>query len=294
MLLDPEFLARIETLELVSRKIISGTMKGDRLSRRRGHSMEFADYRPYSAGDDLRFLDWNIYARLDRLFMKLFLEEEDLTLTILVDRSASMEFGSPGKLAYAKKVAAALGYIGLVNRDRVQIAGFSGSLRPLFGPARGRRQASRLLSVLEGLDAERGDPTDLERSCRQYALSRSGGGILLVLTDFLDRGGVEAGLRYLLSKSRSTEIFAIHILSPEEIDPDVRGDLVLVDAEDGRAVEVSTSVGLLRQYKRSLETFRESVKEYCTRHGIHYVFASTSLPFDQLVLEYLRRRGLLR
>src|SRR5919107_6118827 len=120
-LLDPQFLAKLEQLELVSRKIFLGLMKGERRSKRKGQSVEFADYRNYVKGDDLRFLDWNLYARLDRLFLRLFMEEEDLHLYLLIDNSLSMDFGSPSKLRYAKQVAAALGFIGLVNMDRVVV-----------------------------------------------------------------------------------------------------------------------------------------------------------------------------
>src|SRR5262245_49354353 len=205
-LLDEEFVTKLEQLEIVSRKIISGAVKGDRLSKKRGHSNEFADFRPYAAGDDLRFLDWNVYARLERLFLKLFLEEEDLSLMILLDRSASMDFGSPNKLEYSKKVAAALGYIGLINQDRVQLSVFAESARPVFGPARGRRQIQRFLETLEGIDAEGGSGTNLERSCREAAFSQRGG-ILLFLTDFLDRAGFEKALKYLMAKGRNTEVF---------------------------------------------------------------------------------------
>ncbi|MBI4602555.1 MAG: DUF58 domain-containing protein [Planctomycetes bacterium] len=293
-LLDDDFIAKIEQLEIVARKIISGAVKGDRLSKRRGHSTEFADFRPYVPGDDLRFLDWNVYARLEKLFLKLFLEEEDLRVRILLDRSPSMDYGTPPKLEYAKKVAAALGYIGLVNQDRVQVAGFAREARTVFGPARGRRQARRLLQVLEGLETEDVPGTSLERSCRDFALGQRGGGISLLVTDFFDRGGFEAGLRYLLAGGRSTEIYVIHVLAPQEIDPELTGDLRLVDAEDGMTVDVSISQPLLKRYRRTLEAFREEVRGYCAGHGLHYVFTSTAVPFDRLVLEYLRRRGLVR
>ena len=293
-LLDPDFIAKIEQLELVSRKVISGVLKGDRLSKRRGHSTEFADFRPYAAGDDLRFLDWNIYARLERLFLKLFLEEEDLCLSILIDVSPSMDFGNPHKLLYAKKVAAALAYIGLVNRDRVHVLGFAEAARPLFGPARGRRQVRRLLQMLEDLGPTDSPLTDLERSCRDYAVARKGGGVLVVLTDFFDRSGFEKGLRYLLSGARNTEIYVVHLLCPQEIDPDLSGDLRLVDVEEGLTTEVSTSPAVFKQYRRTLEGFCEEIRSYCSRCGLHYIFASTAVPFDKLILEYLKRRGLLR
>src|SRR3984885_6411779 len=121
LLLEPSFMARLDQLDVMSRKLLAGKMKGERRSKRRGQSVEFADYRNYVIGDDLRFIDWNIYARLDRLFLKLFLEEEDLSLYVLVDISKSCDYGNPGKAQYIKRVAAALGYIGLVNYNRVSI-----------------------------------------------------------------------------------------------------------------------------------------------------------------------------
>src|SRR5688572_6381994 len=198
----------------MSRKIISGAMKGDRLSRRRGHSNEFADHRPYVAGDDLRFLDWNVYARLDRLFLKLFLEEEDLRLRILLDTSPSMDYGTPSKLDYARQIAAALSYVGLINHDRVQVFGFSERLQPLFGPARGRRHISRMLSVLEGVEAADESGTQLSRACRDFSVTGVGSGIVLIISDFLDRDGFEGGLRYLLRGLRSSDVYVFHILAP--------------------------------------------------------------------------------
>src|SRR5437588_8202963 len=163
-LLDPEFLARLEQLELVSRKIFLGRMKGERRSKRKGQSVEFADYRNYVVGDDLRFLDWNLYARLDRLFLRLFLEEEDLHVYLLIDNSLSMSFGSPTKLHYAKQVAAALGFIGLVNLDRVVVEAFNDRLVQSLPPLRGRRSMWRLMEFLQKL--EPAGPSDLAKSLR--------------------------------------------------------------------------------------------------------------------------------
>src|SRR5438105_11105969 len=150
-LLDPDFLARLEQLELVSRKIFLGRMKGERRSKRKGQSVEFADYSNYVVGDDLRFLDWNLYGRLDRLFIRLFLEEEDLHFYLLIDNSLSMSFGKPTKLHYARQVAAALGFIGLVNLDRVVIEAFNDKLTQSMPAARGRRSLWRLMEFLQQL-----------------------------------------------------------------------------------------------------------------------------------------------
>src|SRR5439155_10370459 len=163
-LLDGRFLAKLEQLELVSRKIFLGLMKGERRSKRKGQSVEFADYRNYVKGDDLRFLDWNLYARLDRLFIRLFMEEEDLHLYVLVDNSLSMDFGNPSKLHYARQVAAALGFIGLVNLDRVVVQAFNDQIVQSLPPVRGRRSMWRLMEFLQGIEAA--GPSDLTRSLK--------------------------------------------------------------------------------------------------------------------------------
>lgn len=293
-LLDEDFIAKIEQLELVSRKVISGVLKGDRLSKRRGHSNEFSDHRPYVEGDDLRFLDWNVFGRLDRLFLKVFLEEEDLGVRILIDGSASMSFGSPSKLHYAKQIAAALGYIGLIHDDRVEVASFGEKTQPVFGPARGRRQVRRLFQVLGSMEAPEDESTNLERSCREFALSQKGGGIVLIVTDFFDRRGFEKALRYLLIRARTTEVYVFHVLAAEEIEPSITGDVRLVDVEDGVGTDISVSGPLLKQYRQTVDVFREEIHDYCAGRGLHYVFTSTAVPFDRLILEYLRRRGLVR
>src|SRR3954462_14159695 len=161
-LLDPKFLAQLEQLELVSRKIFLGRMKGERRSKRKGQSVEFADYKNYVVGDDLRFLDWNLYARLDRLFIRLFLEEEDLHVYLLIDNSLSMDFGSPTKLRFAKQVIAALGFVGLVNQDRVIVEAFNDRLPQRPPPLRGRKSLWRLLDFLNKV--EPAGPSDLTRA----------------------------------------------------------------------------------------------------------------------------------
>src|SRR6516162_8667251 len=188
-LLDPQFLARLEQLELVSKKIFLGRMKGERLSKRKGQSVEFADYRNYVVGDDLRFLDWNIFARLDRLFIRLFMEEEDLHFYILLDNSLSMDFGTPSKLRYAKQVAAALGFIGLVNMDRVVIEAFNDGLVQSLPAARGRRSLWRMFDFLQKM--EPAGPSDLQKALKSFTLKCSSKGIVVLLSDLMDKGGYE-------------------------------------------------------------------------------------------------------
>jgi uncharacterized protein (DUF58 family) len=289
-LLSPEFLHRLEQLELVTRKIFSGKMKGDKLSRRKGQSVEFADYRQYAVGDDLRFLDWNLYARLDRLFLRLFLEEEDLHVHLLIDQSRSMDFGSPGKLQFAKQVAAALGFIGLTNLDRVGVEAFDDGIRQRLTGLRGRRSLWRLLDFLDKLEPT--GPGDLARSLRQFSLRCPGKGIAIVLSDFMDKNGFEEALRYLVA--RQLDIYVIHVLAPEEVDPGVAGDLKLVDAEDGDVAEITVSRPLLERYRKNLDAFRGGLHDFCTRRGITCVFAPSDTSFESLVLHYLRRKGLVR
>jgi uncharacterized protein (DUF58 family) len=289
-LLDPQFLSRLEQLELVSRKIFVGKMKGERLSKRKGQSVEFADYKNYVVGDDLRFLDWNLFARLDKLFIRLFLEEEDLHVYFLLDNSLSMDFGTPTKLRYAKQLAAALGFVGLVNSDRVVVEAFNDRLTQSMPPLRGRRSLWRMLNFLDKV--EPAGPSDMAKALRSFSLKSSGKGIVVILSDFMDKGGYEEALRYLVA--RQMDVYAIQILSHEEIEPDVTGDLKLVDIEDDDVAEITVSRALLDRYKKNLAAYRAALYEFCTRRGVTCLFTSNRVPFETLVLTYLRQRGLVR
>jgi uncharacterized protein (DUF58 family) len=289
-LLDPQFLARLEQLELVSRKIFLGLMKGERRSKRKGQSVEFADYRNYVKGDDLRFLDWNLYARLDRLFIRLFMEEEDLHFYVLIDNSLSMDFGKPSKLHFAKQVAAALAFVGLVNLDRVVVEAFNDRLTQSLPAVRGRKSLWRVLGFLNKL--EPAGPSNLREALRTFSIKSSGKGIVVLLSDFMDKGGYEDAMRYLVA--RQFDIYAIQVLSQEEIEPEVVGDLKLIDAEDADEAEITVSGPLLRRYKQNLAAFRGALNDFCLRRGITYLFTSNQVPFDRLVLTYLRQRGLVK
>lgn len=289
-LLDPVFLHKLEQLELVSRKIFVGRMKGERKSRRRGSSVEFAEHRNYTVGDDLRHIDWNVYGRLDRLFLKLFLEEEDLHVYTMLDTSLSMDFGTPTKLRYGKQVAAALAFIGLVNHDRVLVDTFSARLEQGLHGIRGRSQMWRVVQYLERLQPT--GSSDLTAAAREFAIRHSGKGVVVVVSDFLDKRGYQEALRYLLA--RNMDIYVVHILSQEEVNPELVGDLRLVDAEDGDFAEITMSAPLLKRYKDTLNAFVGGIKEWCTTRGITYIFTTNQFPFDKLILNYLRERGLVK
>ncbi|HEX7375864.1 MAG TPA: DUF58 domain-containing protein [Pirellulales bacterium] len=289
-LLSPELLAQLERLELVSRKVFRGRMKGERKSSRKGQSVEFADFRSYVHGDDLRFIDWNTYARLDRLFLKLFLEEEDLHFYALIDASASMTFGAPSKLEYAKQLAAALGFVGLVRSDRVKIETL-GQPAGVPGPVwRGRRSLWRMLNHIEQF--EPGEAVSLAQGVKNFCLRNSGKGVVVLISDLLDKQGFQDALRYLVAQQM--DAYVIHVLSQEELEPDVKGDLRLIDCEDSDVAEITVSAPLLKRYKQTLAAFVESAREFCTRRGMTYLLANTQLPVDQLISSYLRKRGLVR
>ncbi|MGE0433160.1 MAG: DUF58 domain-containing protein [Planctomycetota bacterium] len=289
-LLSAEFIRKLDQMALASKKIFAGRMKGERRSPRRGQSVEFADYRNYVPGDDLRFIDWNVYARLERLFLKLFMEEEDLHVSIVLDCSASMAYGEPDKLMFAKRVAAALGYITLRNQDRLSVHTAREALDLGVTDLRGRRAAHRLFTFLQG---QAGDGrTNLRATLREFALRRrSGKGVIVLISDFLDKRGYDEALRYL--QMGQNDVIVIHVLAPDEISPDLTEDLRLVDLEDGSVVEVSKSDVLARQYKATLQTFCDDLKETCLRRDMVYCYAVTEQPFEELVLKTLRARGVL-
>lgn len=289
-LLDPDFMHRLEQLEVVSRKIHASRQKGERRSRRKGESAEFDDYRNYTPGDDIRHIDWNIYARLDRLLLKLFLEEEELNLSILLDTSASMGDGDPAKSLYSRRVAAAMAYVGLCNYDRVNLYAYRDGLVGQMPGLRSRRMMVRAVQFLRDLTPDGG--SHFSQAARQFALRHTQKGIVLVISDFLDKGGFEPGLRMLLG--RKLDIYVLQVLSRQELEPELTGDLRLVDCEDADIAEITVSRPLLNRYKANLEAYCGSLRDYCTQRGIAYMLSVSDQPFEDLILNYLRKRGLLR
>jgi uncharacterized protein (DUF58 family) len=287
-LLEPEFLRKLEQLSLVAKRSFSGQLKGEKRSTKRGTSVEFADYRDYSAGDDLRRVDWNTYARLERLFLKLFLEEEDLHVYLLVDGSRSMGFGTPSKLEYARRVAAALGYVGLTSYDRVGATVFAERLRATLPPVRGRGQIFPFFRFLERAQPE--GITTFGASLREYALRTRRPGVAVVISDFFGPD-VEAGLKALLY--RKFQMTLVHVLDPGELSPPFLGDLKLIDSETGESREITVSPSLLREYQRTVEAFCGNLQGFCRRYGVDYIRATTATPFEDLILKYLRRSGLV-
>jgi len=304
-LLSADFMARLDCLDVLSRKILQGKLQGERRSKRRGQSVEFADHRPYVAGDDLRFVDWNIYGRLDQLFLKLFMEEQDLTVHIVIDTSASMRFpDTPGdvsassKILFVKKVAAALGYISLVNNNRVTMSSFADGLTGQLARMRGRAYLPQMAEFLLNDNSQtshnndQGIITDFDSICRQLASMRIGKGIMIILSDFLFKEGYDSGLRRLIG--RNYDLYVMQVLAPEELKPQLAGDLKLIDIEDADDAEISVSSALLKFYQRNVTAYCNELKDFCVRRGATYMLVKSSDAIEMLVLNYLQRIGLLR
>ena len=300
---DEAFLRRLERVALVARRASVGQTQGERRSPKRGQSVEFADFRPYTMGDDFRRIDWNAYARLERFFIKLFVEEEDLAVHLLVDTSASMVWGEPQKLAYAAKVAGALGYIAMAGLDRVTVTAVGGASNGngYFPFHRGKNQALALFDFLQGLTQTKPSGTgpnggDPAAALRAYANTRAGSGAskpgsLILISDLEHDGWVE-GLRPL--SSRGFEVSVIHLLAPDEADPLLSGDLKLIDAEDASAVEITADYDLLAKYRQHLREWQAGLQRFCTARGMLYAPLTTAMPLEELLFAWLERQGVIK
>jgi len=289
-LLNPDLLRRLEQFQLLARRRSKSTAKGERRSRARGQSVEFADYRPYVAGDDLRYLDWNLFGRLERLFLKLYEEERELPVRIFLDASESMAFGEPRKFDFARQVAAAIGYVALCGFDRVSVipfpehpeeAAWRGGLRAV----RGRKSAREFFARLSQLAA--GGPAIFNEALRRGALEARQTGPAVVLSDFLDPAGYEPGLNALVG--RGFQISAVQILAPEELTPTTYGDLRLVDAETGDLREVTFGRYRLKAYQQTVANYCQRLREFCRARGISFFSVNSETPLEQLLLKQLRQ-----
>ncbi len=309
-LFDEASLRRLEQLALAAERVRAGQLKGDRRSNRRGTSIEFADYREYAPGDDLRRLDWNVLARLERPFMKLTEEEEDLAVHVLVDVSPSMnwpllepspesesETPSANKLWFALRLAGGLGHIALASGDLLTVTLLDGGNNRHWGPFRSQQNSWRLLEFLEANTAQTGQAappalTDMALSLQTYARRARRHGLAFVLSDMLSPNGYTKGVDAMLQVG--FEIAIVHTLSPDEMEPALDGDLKLVDVETGAIVEVTVDATMRRQYMERLATWQAEIAAYCRQRRIHYIPVSTGVAWDTVLLDTMRRRGVVR
>jgi uncharacterized protein (DUF58 family) len=289
-LFDERFLKTLEHLHMVSRKVFAGNLRAERRTRKVGSGIEFADHRTYARGDDFRYIDWNLYGRLDKLLLRLFEEEEDLHIYILVDCSDSMAIGTPPKMHYAMKVAAALSYVGLANLDRVAIIPFGDHLLGRLPPTRGKNRIFRVFEFLRTVDI--GGQTQLAECVRTFIAQNKRRGLAVVISDFYDPQGFEDGLNTL--RYNRFEPFVLQVYDRREADPQLHGDLALVDCETGDTREVTVSRSMLEAYKREHERYCHELEQFCTARALPFFRTHTAIPFEELILRIFRSGGFLR
>src|SRR6266550_2036718 len=302
-LLTPELLRRLEQFQLLARRRAKSSLKGERRSKARGQSVEFADYRSYVVGDDFRYLDWNLYGRLDRLFLKLYEEERELPVTVFLDASESMTFGEPRKFDFARQVAAAVGYVALCGFDRVSVIPFPNvvnagtsdiqhpttnielAARGALRSVRGRKSSMQFFQNISALNAAGG--ADLNESLRRGAIEARAAGLAIVLSDFLDPAGYESGLTALVG--RGFQVNVVQILAPEELAPTTFGDLRLVDSESGGLQEVTFGRYRMKAYQQTVQNFIQRLREFTTKRGINFFMAPSNMDLQDLLLKQLRK-----
>jgi uncharacterized protein (DUF58 family) len=290
-LLEPAFLARLERLTVVAKKLVEARRRGDRQApKQRGTSLEFADYRDYAPGDPLRRIDWNVYARLERLLVRLYEGEHDLGIDLLIDCSESMAFGKPSKISEARRLAAALAYIALASHDRVRLVNFAGTAESATPLLSGKGNAQHVLRVLAGLRA--GGVTDLSAAATHAGTGRTRARMAVILSDLLDARGLEAALGRLAAQRKRCAV--IHITDETcDVAPPLTGELQLVDAETGETLEVDASPGALNQYTQQVESYCEAQATLCAQRGVGYMRARTTVPFEETILQALRESGVI-
>jgi uncharacterized protein (DUF58 family) len=282
---DAEFLRKLERLHLVAKRLSWAGAKGEHAASRKGFSLEFSDYRRYQHGDDLRYVDWNIYRRLERLLLKVFTAEEEMNIYLLIDTSRSMAEGAPAKLDYAKKVAAALGYIGLKNLDRLGGASFSTHLQAPLTLGRGRKQVLSLFRFLGKLSCA--GETNLRAAIHSFTNLFPHPGFVVVISDLFDPAGWRAALEELTAKRY--QLLVIHIVDEQETRPKPWGDIALVDVEGGRERKFFLDVDLVRRFQAELDRYFKEIEAVCASRRIDYLRTTTQVPFDEFVLQTLRR-----
>jgi len=290
-LFDDEFLKKLEYLNLVANNMIPGHLHGEHRAKKTTDSgIEFADYRQYVPGEDTKNVDWRTYLKLDKLILRLFEEEADLPIYIFFDSSASMDHGVPAKFDYARKIAAALCYVGLLNQDRVNLVGFADGISQELPARRGKHQVWHAFRFLESVEAS--GTTAMEKAFKGFFSSRRRRGLVVVVSDFMDERGFSKAfdmLRYFRQ-----DLFAVQIHSPEEARPDLPDEVLLEDVELGTSQRVRITPALLEAYAEQFEAHCEEINGYCKKNGWGYVRTTTDVPFEDLILQVFRQGRFLR
>ncbi len=286
LLTDPAFIRRLESLYLLARKVLGGTLQADRKSTRKGAGITFADYSEYSFGDDYRAIDWRVYARLDALMIKLFELEEDVTVYFLLDASKSMD----AKFLYARQLVAALAYIALHSMDKVVIFGMAEELRPVTRPTLGR---GKTLSVLQELEEAQsfGKGTDFTIAARQLCQWHKKRGMVIAVSDFFFPAGFEEGLKFL--RWNHHDVFCIQVQDRADRECHLKGDVELQCIESGQLRKLTITGSEARAYEQAVHDWNAHLSEFCAACGIGLVSTTTEVPFEEIIQNILRRGGLV-
>jgi uncharacterized protein (DUF58 family) len=292
-LFDDEFQRKLEYLSLVSRRVFSGRLRAERRTKKSGSGVEFADHRDYQPGDDFRTLDWSVYQRFDRLLVRLYEEEEDLAIYLILDTSGSMAFGGAGKrskLAYAKKVVAALAYVGLANLDRVSVVTTSDRVMERMPETRGKARIFKAFRFLRSVEA--GGTTDLGDAMKTFVAQNKRRGLAVLVSDLYDPKGFERGLNLL--RYNKFDPFVVHVVDPADARPRIQGDVLVYDCETGDEREVTVTAKVLERFAHAHAEYVAGVERFCATRQVPYVAASVDVAFDELILRVFRRGGFLR
>jgi uncharacterized protein (DUF58 family) len=285
-----DFQRKLESLALVSRRVFAGRLRAERRTKKSGSGVEFADHRDYQPGDDFRSLDWSVYQRFERLLVRLYEEEEDLAIYFVLDASTSMAFGDGRKAAYARKVVAALAYVGLANLDRVSIVTTTDQLLSRLPETRGKARVFKAFRFLR--DVEFNGTTDLGDAMKTFVALNKRRGLAVLVSDLYDPHGFEKGLNVL--RYNKFDPFVVHVIDEREARPKMHGDLLVYDCETGAEREVTVTAKVLARFGQAHAQYLAEVERFCAAHQVPYVAASVDVPFDELILRVFRRGGFLR
>jgi len=289
-LFDDEFQRKLETLAIVSRRVFAGRMRAERRTKKKGSGIEFADHRNYVPGDDFRFVDWNAYQRFGKLLVRMFEEEEDLSIYFIVDCSTSMAFGSARKFDQARRLCAALSYVALANLDRVTIVAVSDEVVARMPTTRGKARIFKVFEFLRELEPT--GTTDLRESLKTFVAQHKRRGLAVLISDLYDPAGFEGGINML--RFNKFEPYVLHIVDPDEARPNLRGDVRIYDCETGEERELTVTKTLLERMEQAYHAYRDQIERFCTARQVPYFPADVTTAFDELVLRVFRRGGFLR
>jgi uncharacterized protein (DUF58 family) len=289
-LFDDAFQRKLEYLALVSRRVFAGRMRAERRTKKSGSGIEFADHRDYQPGDDFRYLDWNVYQRFGRLLLRLYEEEEDLSIYFILDVSGSMAFGDRAKLRYAKQIAAALAYVGLANLDRVSIVSTADKVLERMQPTRGKARIFKVFRFLK--EIEPAGATDLEDALKTFVAQNKRRGLAVLISDLYDPAGFERGINVL--RYNKFDPFVVHVVDHAEGKPKLSGDVLLYDCETGEEREVTVTARVLASFHETYESYLGEIARFCSSRQVPYIQADVAQPFDDLILRVFRRGGFLR